>query len=78
MTDFRLSKGRPRATAIQRFDRRVILLGPERGKRRTFESMEEMKEFIRRRRWEINIEHLHPGLGAGEFHPEAYHFVKGC
>ncbi len=76
MTDFRLSHGRPRVTAIQRFDRRVILLGPERGKRRTFESMGEMKEFIRRRRWEVNIKHLHPGLGTGEFHQEAYHFIK--
>ena len=76
MRDFRLAIGRPRVTAIQRFDHTVILLGPERGKRRTFESMEEMKEFIRRRRWEINIEHLHPGLGAGEFHPETYHFIR--
>jgi hypothetical protein len=38
--------------------------------------MEEMKEFIRRRRWEVNIEHLHPGTGAGELHPETYHFIK--
>jgi hypothetical protein len=76
MTDSRLCNGRPRVTAIQRFDHKVILLGPERANKRIFESMEEMKEFIRRRRWEVNIEHLHPGSGAGEHHPEAYHFIK--
>ena len=76
MRDFRLAVGRPRVTAIQRFDHRVILLGPERGKRRIFESLEEMKEFIRQRRWEVNIEHLHPGVGAGELHPGDCHFIK--
>lgn len=76
MTDFRLANGRPKVTAIQRFDHKVILLGPERGRRRAFESLEEMKEFIRRRRWEVHIEHLHPGSGAGELHPEIYHFIK--
>ena len=76
MADFRLSNGRPRVTAIQRFDHKAILLGPERAKKRIFESMEEMKEFIRRRRWEVNVEHLHPGSGAGELHPKTYHFIK--
>ena len=76
MADFRLSNGRPRVTAIQRFDHKAILLGPEQGKKRIFESMEEMKEFIRRRRWEVNIEHLHPGSGAGELHPASFHFTK--
>ncbi len=76
MTDFRLPIGRPRVTAIQRFDHKVILLGPEQGKRRTFGSLEEMKDFIRRRRWEINIEHFHPGLGTGELRPEYYRFMR--
>ncbi len=76
MMDFRLSNGKPRVTAIQRFDHKVILLGPECSKKRTFESLEEMKEFIKRRRWEVNIKHLHPGSGAREFYPGAYHFIK--
>ena len=76
MRDFRLTEGRPRVTVIQRFDHRVVLLGPERGKRRSFESMEEMKEFIRRRRWDVSIEHLHPGLGTGELRPGSCHFIK--
>jgi hypothetical protein len=76
VADFRLSNGRPRVTVIQRFDRKATLLGPEHGKKRIFQSMEEMKEFIRRRRWEVNIEHLHPGSGAGELRPETYHFIK--
>ena len=76
MRDFRLTDGSPRVTVIQRFDHRVILLGPERGKRRIFKSLEKMREFISRRRWEVNMEHLHPGLGAGELRPETYHFIK--
>ena len=75
MRDFRLTDGRPMVTVIQRFDHGVLLLGPERGKRRTFESMKGMKEFIRRRRWEVSIEHLHPGLGTGELHPRSCHFI---
>ena len=72
----RLGSERRRVTVIQCFNWKVVLVGPEPGKKRIFESLEEMKDFIKRRRWQANIEHLHPGSGAGELRPESYHFIK--
>ena len=59
--DFRLNNGKPKVTVIQRFDHLVILLGPETSKKRKFNNLEDMKHFIQRKGYEVNVSHLHPG-----------------
>ena len=59
--DFRLNNGKPKCTVIQEFDHSVILLGPEVGKKKKFINLEDLKHFIQRRGYEINISHIHPG-----------------
>ncbi len=58
--DRRLLNGKPKVTAIQRFDHSTILLGPEVGKRRKFDNLEDLKHFIQRKGWEVNVSHIHP------------------
>lgn len=58
--DFYLNNGKPKVTAIQRFDHLVILLGPKYGDRREFETIDDLKQYVQRRGWEINVSHLHP------------------
>ncbi len=65
MTDQRLLNGNPKVTAIQRFDRTIILLGPAFGKRSSFDSLDELKHFVYENGYEINVSHLHACNGEG-------------
>jgi len=58
--DRRLLNGKPKVTVIQRFDHLVILLGPEIGKRKKFDNLEDLKQYIQRRGYEISVSHIHP------------------
>ena len=44
--DFRLTNGNPKVTVIQKFNHSVVLLGPEYGKRRVFNDLEDAKYFV--------------------------------
>ena len=58
--DHRLLNGKPKVTVIQKFNHDIILLGPEFGKRRIFNSLDDLKHFIHKKGWEVNCSHLHP------------------
>ena len=61
--DPRLFNGKPKATAIVRFDHQAILIGEGR-KKWSFSSLEALLQFAHRRGYEVNVTHLHP---AGAF-----------
>jgi hypothetical protein len=58
MVDFRMLNGKPKATAIVRFDHSAVLI--VRGKKEEFKSLEEMKIYKDKNGLEVNIEYIHP------------------
>ncbi len=48
-----LLNGNPKATVIENFKGECVVLRP--GFRKEFESLEEAKEFIARKKWEVNV-----------------------
>lgn len=64
VVDFRMLDGKPKATAIVRFDHSAVLIA--RGKKREFKSLGAMKIYKDKRGLEINIEHVHPAFPRDE------------
>ena len=58
--DRRLLNGKPKCTVIQCFNHSTILLGPEFGKKKKFNNLEELKQYIQKRGWEASVSHIHP------------------
>jgi len=58
MVDFRMLNGKPKATAIIRFDHSAVLI--VRGKKEEFKSLEEMKTYKDKKGLEVNVEYIHP------------------
>jgi hypothetical protein len=57
--DPRLLNGKPKATAIVRFDHKAILLRPGKEKK-LFQTFDALLSFVHQRGFEINVAHLHP------------------
>jgi len=57
MQDLMLLNGKPRATLIQRFDMRVMVIGPRGEEILNFRSLREAEEEVERRGWVISITH---------------------
>lgn len=71
MTDFRLQNGLPKATAIVRFDRSVLVIITKKRKKPQeieFKNVEELKKFKKENRdkLEWNIEHVFPSIIGGK------------
>ena len=62
--DFRLLRGKPRATLVQRFDGSALLIGPK-GKKIEFDSgmtLQQVQAKAAEFGWEVAVEHLHRSL----------------
>lgn len=64
MVDFRMLNGKPKATAIVRFDHSVVLI--VRGKKKEFKSLKAMKIYKDKEGLEVNIEYIHPASARPE------------
>jgi len=58
MVDFRMLNGKPKATAIVRFDHSAVLI--IKGKKKEFKNLEAMKIYKDKKGLEVNIEHVCP------------------
>lgn len=58
MVDFRMLNGKPKATAIVRFDHSAVLV--IKGKKKEFKNLGEMKVYKDKKGLEVNIEYIHP------------------